>query len=94
MAENKYAFIRNFCLFNAIKVHCKRLVIKNKGRDKSKILKGSTAGTKSFFINVKKGEINQKGIIKIIPIKLNIKKYCLTRIKNFRKFFLFFNRKG
>jgi hypothetical protein len=40
-------------------------VVKKKGRDKRRILKGIIQFAKSVFIKINNGEINQKGMITI-----------------------------
>ncbi len=82
IVEKKYTYIKNLCFFNAINVHCRRLVAKKKGSDKRRILNGIIEIEKSLFIKAKSGDINQKGIIKINEENKKIKKYFLDKLKN------------
>ena len=72
--ENRYTYIKYFCFSSAIKTHCRKLVVKKNGNDKSRILKGIIETAKSDLISENKGEINQKGIMVITDKKRNIKK--------------------
>ena len=69
IVENKYTYIKNFCFSKVIKTHCKKLVVKKKGKDKSKIRKGMIELEKSDLIKINKGDANQKGIITTIDNK-------------------------
>ena len=62
-----------FCISKEIRIHCIRLVIKKRGSDKSKTLKGWIALVKSDLIKLKSGEENQKIAIRTNENEINTK---------------------
>lgn len=74
-AEKRYTYIKYFCFPKVIIIHCRKLVVKKNGKDKSNILKGIMDWEKSAFIKVNKGETNQNGIRMTKENPKNTKKY-------------------